>query len=756
MRRHAAELRLRYFIEPPSQDRESEGSASHYSARKMNRAIPQKEGRRRTMAADQMPPWSPADLWPPEDTVDCEEFSVGELLGSGGFGRVHRALSKSGCEVAIKVLPPSESCMEMAKEIELLRSCRSSHIVSYVGAALHASGQLWILMECCEGSVLDIMTATQMCLSERQISAVVAAVLDGLLFLHRRNIMHRDVKCGNILCTRNGGIKLADFGVATRLSSSFSARHTLVGTAPWLAPEVVVGTSSLLARQAGLPAGCGYGKKADVWSLGITVIEMGDGQPPLGGASPHAALFFIPSQPAPTMAEPSRWSPSMRSFLARALVKAPQERASVGELLLEGFVAEFGRSNQQSGELHRLIYAALPMLSKMRRELAQRQRERAAEAERRRHAQRLHEQQQAAVQRRDYEQGAFSGGAGSGGDGGSGSDSSVVIHGTTVFHSHASGAESHLGSRLGPQTQHNIRDLAAQILAEGWEGAGGSGDGEDTSPPLHADAPAPALAAAGGYVLVQSDSPTVAPATADDALGVGSAVTPEWAEVAASLVLGPAAAPAPPNIGVSLNASGRDGSWGGRGGGGGGGGGGSGGGSVSSPPAVAFAPSSSDVEIAAGPHSQHGTLVVHESRSPSKPPTFLRKLQQMIKLGPAGASGSSTGSTGGGAGGGGGGRGSGGRGRNQRGRGQQQPARSMEAIAAERAALEKDRLRELERVQRNFSKREEELAKEEAAMEAALAAKAAASPPAALAARAAGGANDVNVAGGGAPVVPLH
>ena len=211
------------------------------------------------------------------DMMDTAEYRLGDLVGVGGFGRVHRAEHvPTGAMHAVKILARRADVdnAALAREVELLRSCDSAHIVAYFGALEHSDGSLWISMECCEGSVLDVMEATRACLTERQISAVLAAALDGLLFLHRRQIMHRDVKAANILLTSTGQVKLADFGVATRLSSSLSAKHTLVGTAPWLAPEVAVGRSDQLARRAGLPVGVGYGKKADVWSLAITAIEL--------------------------------------------------------------------------------------------------------------------------------------------------------------------------------------------------------------------------------------------------------------------------------------------------------------------------------------------------------------------------------------------------------------------------------------------------------------------------------------------------
>ena len=220
----------------------------------------------------------------------ADVFALGEILGKGGFGRVHRAVcTPTGQTVAIKILAPSHDAEAMATEVEMLRVCRCSHIVAYHGAFRHEpSGMLWICMECCEGSVLDVMTATEQCLTERQCATVMAAALDGLLYLHQRQIMHRDVKAANILLTADGGVKvspptdvapslfrqsdgpafalaqLGDFGVATRLSSSLSARNTLVGTAAWLAPEVAVGSNARLAVAAGFQPGVGYGKKADV------------------------------------------------------------------------------------------------------------------------------------------------------------------------------------------------------------------------------------------------------------------------------------------------------------------------------------------------------------------------------------------------------------------------------------------------------------------------------------------------------------
>lgn len=118
-------------------------------------------------------------------------FQIGELLGVGGFGKVYRATHvETKQEVAIKMMLPNQDAQRVAQEVEVLRSCRSDFVVAYHGSCL-TDGMLWIIMECCEGSLHDVMEATGKCLTERQISACCAASLDGLLFLHRRQIMHR-------------------------------------------------------------------------------------------------------------------------------------------------------------------------------------------------------------------------------------------------------------------------------------------------------------------------------------------------------------------------------------------------------------------------------------------------------------------------------------------------------------------------------------------------------------------------------------
>ena len=149
-------------------------------------------------------------------------------------------------------------------------------------------------------------------LGEKEIATICAAVLLGLNYLHKNKNIHRDVKAGNILLTASGQAKLADFGVSAQLNNTVSKKHTLIGTPFWMAPEVIKEDD--------------YDAKADIWSLGITAIEMAEGRPPMHGKQPMHALYQIPMLPPPTLKKPEMWSAVFVRFLALCLLKNPTKR----------------------------------------------------------------------------------------------------------------------------------------------------------------------------------------------------------------------------------------------------------------------------------------------------------------------------------------------------------------------------------------------------------------------------------------------
>lgn len=248
-------------------------------------------------------------------------------VGAGTYGRVYAGFDKATkAQVAVKVIPTLESDLSSLKhEVNVMKDFASDFVVKYHGS-FEKDNALWIVMELCEpGSVLDVMKMLDRALSEDQIRVVCSAVLLSLSYLHDKRLIHRDVKAGNILLCRNGQIKLADFGVSARLSTIHSKRDTVIGAPYWMAPEVINAQS--------------HDGKADVWSLGISLIEMAERKPPLSQIHPMRAIFMIPTSAPPTLAEPGKFSSEFNDFIARCLVKDPAKRAGPKDLMSHPFVA---------------------------------------------------------------------------------------------------------------------------------------------------------------------------------------------------------------------------------------------------------------------------------------------------------------------------------------------------------------------------------------------------------------------------------
>ncbi|KNE71017.1 STE/STE20/MST protein kinase [Allomyces macrogynus ATCC 38327] len=233
-------------------------------------------------------------LTPEERAGTLEDaFSVEEKIGQGSYGSVFRGTHKrTGAVVALKKVPIDGDLDSLMHEITVLQACDSPAII-----ALHAfyvePPALWIVMELCPaGSVADIVRATGVKLTEAHIASIAHDALVGLAYLHRHGRLHRDVKAGNVLVTAEGHCKLADFGVAGQLTDAAAKRNTVIGTPYWMAPEVIQEV--------------GYTTKADIWSLGITMLE--------------------------------QWSPLFRAFVARCLTKNPDLRPTASDLLADAFI----------------------------------------------------------------------------------------------------------------------------------------------------------------------------------------------------------------------------------------------------------------------------------------------------------------------------------------------------------------------------------------------------------------------------------
>ncbi|XP_053708951.1 STE20-like kinase b isoform X3 [Synchiropus splendidus] len=215
-------------------------------------------------------------------------------------------------------------------EIDILASCDHPNIVKLLDAFYYES-KLWILIEFCAGGAMDaVMLELERPLTEPQIKVVCRQTLQALLYLHDNKIIHRDLKAGNILLTLDGDVKLADFGVSAKNSKTLQRRDSFIGTPYWMAPEVVMCETSKDRP---------YDYKADVWSLGVTLIELAQMEPPNHEMNPMRVLLKIAKAEPPTLLQPSRWSADFSDFLKRSLDKNVDNRWSAPQLLQHPFVS---------------------------------------------------------------------------------------------------------------------------------------------------------------------------------------------------------------------------------------------------------------------------------------------------------------------------------------------------------------------------------------------------------------------------------
>ena len=261
-------------------------------------------------------------------------------IGEGGSGSVFLAKKRLNAQTfALKriLLKNKQQYDQIVNEISMTVLSQNPNVVSYYESYKHNSC-LWIVVELMKGNLTDLVMDKAGVIPEHLMAYITREVLCGLRHLHEQFRIHRDIKSDNILLSLDGNVKLGDFGYAAQLTAEQDKRTTVVGTPSWMAPELVIGAQ--------------YDGKIDIWSLGIVLLEMAEGEPPNLRENPMKALYLTANGPPPSLNEKDKWSPEFNRFVTRCLTKDPMMRPNTHELLMDPFIALAPENGKQEFSMY--------------------------------------------------------------------------------------------------------------------------------------------------------------------------------------------------------------------------------------------------------------------------------------------------------------------------------------------------------------------------------------------------------------------
>ncbi|KAJ3194592.1 hypothetical protein HK101_002349 [Irineochytrium annulatum] len=274
--------------------------------------------------------------------VSCRLMIEGSRIPLADYD-VGRLISSAEMTAVKVVFLKEDELKETLLEMEILKACSHQNVTRFMGLFLKGL-DLWICMELCGGGALDsIYRAIKKPLNEDQIGSIIYESVVGLDYLHTQvALIHRDIKAGNLLLTEDGQLKIADFGVSAKLNSTSGRARTFIGTPYWMAPEVI-----RCDPDSSSSASASYDTKADVWSIGITAIEIADKNPPLSEIHPMRALHLIPDSNELMLSKPKNWSKQFVDFISICLIKDPAKRPTCAQLLQHPFMVKAQGLNRQ-------------------------------------------------------------------------------------------------------------------------------------------------------------------------------------------------------------------------------------------------------------------------------------------------------------------------------------------------------------------------------------------------------------------------